>query len=157
MNGGPDHVHILSEADAFTALGSLANIARTKTSRFTRREYGETVLSKYYWKPFFWSDSYYVTTISDNSLAVIRDYIRNQKFLLAFTRKHAAHQLLLMWYSAASLYRILKRKEWPHHQQGLGLSLLLFTATAQAARLSMNYRSVLARGKNERSVIKMFE
>ena len=78
LNGEPDHVHILFEADPFTAPGSLANIVKTKTSRFARREYGETVLRKYYWKPFFWSDSYFVTTVSENSLAVVRDYIRNQ-------------------------------------------------------------------------------
>ena len=64
MNGEMDHVHILYEADPFTAPGSLANIVKTKTSRFARKEYGETVLRKYYWKPYFWSDSYFVTTVS---------------------------------------------------------------------------------------------
>ena len=44
MNGEMDHVHILYEADPFTAPGSLANIVKTKTSRFARKEYGETVL-----------------------------------------------------------------------------------------------------------------
>ena len=39
-----------AEADSFTAPGSLANIVKTKTSRFARKEYGETVLRKYYWK-----------------------------------------------------------------------------------------------------------
>ena len=39
---------------------------------------GEAVLKKYYWKPYFWSDSYFVTTVSENSLAVVQDYIRNQ-------------------------------------------------------------------------------
>ena len=52
MNGEADHVHVLFEADPFTAPGSLVNIIKTKTSRFARREYGETVLKKYYWKPY---------------------------------------------------------------------------------------------------------
>ena len=78
INGEADHVHILYEADPFTAPGSLANIVKTKTSRFARKEYGETILKKYYWKPYFWSDSYFVTTVSENSLAVVQDYIRNQ-------------------------------------------------------------------------------
>ena len=78
MNGEADHVHVLFEADPFTAPGSLVNIIKTKTSRFVRKEYGETVLKKYYWKPYFWSDSYFVTTVSENSLAVVQDYIRNQ-------------------------------------------------------------------------------
>ena len=78
MNGEADHVHVLFEADPFTAPGTLVNIVKTKTSRFARKEYGETVLKKYYWKPYFWSDSYFVTTVSENSLAVVQDYIRNQ-------------------------------------------------------------------------------
>ena len=78
MNGEPDHVHILYEADPFTAPGSLANIVKTKTSRFARKEYGETALRKYYWKPYFWSDSSFVTTVSENSLTMVRDYIRDQ-------------------------------------------------------------------------------
>ena len=122
LNGGPDHVHILFEADPFTAPGSLANIVKTKTSRFARREYGETILRKYYWKPFFWSDSYFVTTVSAGSLSSGRTVILSRrsarilsqwsgitsgtsKFLLAFTHNHAVQQLLWMWYSAASLYR----------------------------------------------------
>ena len=52
MNGEADHVHVLFEADPFTAPGSLVNIVKTKTSRFARKEYGETVLKKYYWKPY---------------------------------------------------------------------------------------------------------
>ena len=78
MNGEADHVHVLFEADPFTAPGNLVNIVKTKTSRFARKEYGESVLKKYYWKPYFWSDSCFVTTVSENSLAVVRDYIRNQ-------------------------------------------------------------------------------
>ena len=78
MNGEADHVHVLFEADPFTAPGNLVNIVKTKTSRFAKKEYGETILKKYYWKPYFWSDSYFVTTVSENSLAVVQDYIRNQ-------------------------------------------------------------------------------
>ncbi|MBQ7371569.1 MAG: transposase [Lachnospiraceae bacterium] len=35
-------------------------------------------LGSAHWKPYFWSDSYFVTTVSENSLAVVREYIRNQ-------------------------------------------------------------------------------
>ena len=78
MNGEPDHVHILFEADPFTAPGELANVVKTKTARFTRKQYGDTVLKKYYWKPYFWSDSYFVTTVSENSLSMVTEYIRRQ-------------------------------------------------------------------------------
>jgi putative transposase len=79
INGEPDHVHILFEADPFTPPGELANIIKTKTSRFARKQYGNTLLRKYYWKPLFWSDSYFVTTVSENTLSVVRAYIQNQQ------------------------------------------------------------------------------
>lgn len=78
MNGEADHIHILFEADPFTAPGTLVNIIKTKTSRYARKEYGETLLKEYYWKPLFWSDSYFVTTVSENSLQMVQEYIKNQ-------------------------------------------------------------------------------
>ena len=78
MNGGNDHIHILYEADPFTAPGTLANIVKTKSSRYARKEYGDTFLKEYYWKPLFWSESYFVTTVSENSLQNVQDYIKNQ-------------------------------------------------------------------------------
>ena len=78
MNGETDHVHILYEADPFTSPGELVNIVKTKTSRFARKQYGDTILKKYYWKPLFWSDSYFVTTVSENALSLVQAYIQNQ-------------------------------------------------------------------------------
>ena len=78
LNGEADHIHILYEADPFTPPGEMANIIKTKTSRFARKLYGDTVLKKYYWKPYFWSDSYFVTTVSEQSLTAVRTYIQNQ-------------------------------------------------------------------------------
>ena len=78
MNGEADHIHILFEADPFTAPGTLVNIIKTKTSCYARKEYGETLLKEYYWKPLFWSDSYFVTTVSENSLQMVQEYIKNQ-------------------------------------------------------------------------------
>ena len=78
MNGEADHIHILFEADPFTAPGELVNVIKTRTARFARKEYGDTILKHYYSKPYFWSDSYFVTTVSENSLATVVEYIRNQ-------------------------------------------------------------------------------
>ena len=78
MNGEADHVHILYEADPFTSPGELVNIVKTKSSRFARKNYGDTILKQYYWKPLFWSDSYFVATVSENSLAMVKEYIKNQ-------------------------------------------------------------------------------
>ena len=73
MNGEADHVHILYEADPFTSPGELVNIVKTKSSRFARKNYGDTILKKYYCKPLFWSDSYFVATGSENSLTMVKE------------------------------------------------------------------------------------
>ena len=78
MNGEPDHVHILFEADPFTAPGELANVIKTKTARFARKAYGDTLLKPFYWEPLFWSASYFVATVSEKSLSTVKEYIRNQ-------------------------------------------------------------------------------
>ena len=105
MNGEADHVHVLFEADPFTAPGTLVNIVKTKTSRFARKEYGESVLKKYYWKPYFWSDSCFVT----RSARILSQWSGitsgTNKLVLAFTHNHSVQQLLWMWYSATSLHR----------------------------------------------------
>ena len=78
MNGEADHVHILFEADPFSTPGTIVNVIKTKTSRYARKQYGNTILKKYYWKPLFWSDSYFITTVSENSLRMVQEYIKNQ-------------------------------------------------------------------------------
>lgn len=78
MNGEADHIHILFEADPFTSPGELVNVLKTRTSRKIRQKYGETSLRKWYWKPYFWSDSYFITTVSENSLSIVQAYIQNQ-------------------------------------------------------------------------------
>ena len=78
MNGESDHIHILFEADPFTVPGTLVNVIKTKTSRYARKQYGDTFLKEYYWKPLFWSDSYFATTVSENSLQMVQEYIKNQ-------------------------------------------------------------------------------
>lgn len=78
FNGEKDYVHILFEADPLTAPGELVNVVKTQSARTVRKQYGETLLKKWYWKPYFWSDSYFVTTVSENSLANVKAYIKNQ-------------------------------------------------------------------------------
>lgn len=78
FNGDTDHVHILFEADPFTSPGEFANVLKTQSSRYIRKLYGDTLLRKWYWKPYFWSDSYFVASVSENSLSAVRRYIQNQ-------------------------------------------------------------------------------
>lgn len=77
INIGVDHIHILFDAPPQCQLSKLINNFKTVTSRLLRRDYGE-YLSKYYWKPYFWNMSYYVSTVSERSHEVVKQYIRNQ-------------------------------------------------------------------------------
>ena len=69
---------LLLEADTMTSPAELANVLKTQTARRARKLYGDTTLKKYYWKPCFWSDSYFISSVSENSLKVIQQYIKNQ-------------------------------------------------------------------------------
>lgn len=72
-----DHVHILFETSPQTQLSKLINNYKTVTSRLLRKEFSDT-LEPYYWKPCFWSDTYFIRSVSDTSEAVIRRYIQDQ-------------------------------------------------------------------------------
>lgn len=72
-----DHIHIMFEAPPQIQLSKLVNSYKTVTSRLLRKEFGDT-LKPYYWKPLFWSDSYFICTVSDRSHAAVKRYIRSQ-------------------------------------------------------------------------------
>ena len=78
MNGTADYIHILFEADPFTAPGPLVNVIKTKTSRYVRKQYGDTFLKEYDGKSPFWSDSYFTTIGNENSRQLVQEYIKNQ-------------------------------------------------------------------------------
>lgn len=78
LNGEADHVHLLFEAEPYFPLGEFINVVKTRTSRHLRKKYDDTLLKKWYWKPYFWSDSYFVTTVSEQSLSLVRQYIQEQ-------------------------------------------------------------------------------
>ena len=77
INTDLDHVHILFETSPQTQLSKLINNYKTVTSRLLRKEFSQR-LEPYYWKPYFWSDTYFVSSISDVSEDIIRQYIQSQ-------------------------------------------------------------------------------
>ncbi|MBR2760823.1 MAG: transposase [Solobacterium sp.] len=36
-------------------------------------------VSRYYWKPYFWSLSYFIGTVSKRTTEAVKQYIQNQK------------------------------------------------------------------------------
>ncbi|MBR2845546.1 MAG: transposase, partial [Solobacterium sp.] len=53
-------------------------------SRKIRQNYSEQ-LKPFYWKPYFWSLSYFIGSVSEKSTAVVKQYIQQQKRLRQFT------------------------------------------------------------------------
>ena len=77
INSDRDHIHILFEAPPQVQPSRLINNYKTVTSRLIRKEF-QDFLKPYYSKPFFWSDSYFICTVSDRTEEMIRHYIQNQ-------------------------------------------------------------------------------
>ena len=77
INTDTDHVHILFEAPPQVQPSKLINNYKTVTSRMLRKEFAE-FLSHFYRKPYFWSDSYFICSVSDRSHVMIEKYIADQ-------------------------------------------------------------------------------
>lgn len=78
VNTDKDHAHILFEAPPQVQLSTLVNNFKTVSSRLLRKEFAAE-LAPYYWKPYFWSQSYFICTVSERSEAVVRQYIEAQE------------------------------------------------------------------------------
>ena len=77
INTDKDHIHIMFEAPPQVQLSKLANNYKTVTSRLLRKEFADE-LKNYYWKPYFWADSYFVCTVSDKNRNMVKRYNQNQ-------------------------------------------------------------------------------
>ena len=72
-----DHVHILFEAPVTLNLPNFINGLKSTSSRMIRRAFSE-YLKQFFWKPVFWSRSYFICTVSEHTKQVVQEYIRNQ-------------------------------------------------------------------------------
>lgn len=78
LNCSEDHIHILFEAVPQMNLSNFVNAYKTASSRMVRKNFGNE-LKQYYWKPYFWSLSYFVGSVSENILEAVKKYIQNQE------------------------------------------------------------------------------
>ena len=74
----PDHIHILFEAPPQINMADFVNAYKSASSRRMRKMFSG-FLASYYWKPYFWSLSYFLGTVSERTTAVVANYIRNQQ------------------------------------------------------------------------------
>ena len=71
----PDHVHLLVEVDPQFGIHRLVRLLKRRSSRLLREEFPR-LRSRL---PTLWTNSYFVATVGGAPLAVIKQYIENQK------------------------------------------------------------------------------
>ena len=77
MNGEADHIHILFDYAPDIRLSELINKIKSRTARLVRRDYPVEV-GEYYWKPLFWTNSYFLGSVGSNTTEIVIEYIQNQ-------------------------------------------------------------------------------
>ena len=71
----PDHIHLLMEVDPQFGILKAVKLIKGRTSCVLRQEYG-WLRSRI---PSLWTNSYFVSTVGEAPLSVIKQYIENQK------------------------------------------------------------------------------
>ncbi len=71
----PDHVHMLVEVDPQYGVHRLVKSVKGRTSRMLRQEFNELTRKL----PTLWTNSYFVSTVGGAPLAIVKQYIENQK------------------------------------------------------------------------------
>lgn len=71
----PDHVHLLVECDPQFGINRLVRAIKGRSSNLLRSEFPK-LKSRL---PCLWTNSYFVATVGGAPLAVIKQYIENQK------------------------------------------------------------------------------
>ena len=77
INTDVDHMHILFEGYPNMNLSTFVNAYKSASSRFIRKNNAD-YLKQFYWKDFFWSNSYFIGTVSERTEAIVTHYIQNQ-------------------------------------------------------------------------------
>jgi len=71
----PDHVHMLIEVDPQYGIHRFVKFVKGMSSRFLRMEFSKLKSCL----PTLWTNSYFISTVGGAPLAVIKQYIENQK------------------------------------------------------------------------------
>ena len=80
INTDLDHLHVLFDAPPQVQLSKLVNNLKTVSSRLIRKEFSEQ-LKPFYWKPYFWSNSYLILSTGGATIEVVKKYIEDQKYV----------------------------------------------------------------------------
>ena len=63
FNGEEDHVHLLIDCNPKICISTFVNNLKTVSSRLIRKEFKD-YLSKFYWKPVFWTGAYFILVVA---------------------------------------------------------------------------------------------
>lgn len=77
MDGEDDHVHLLIEYPPKVPVSSLVNSLKGVSSRLLRQRRPD--IRKRYWKGVLWSPSYFAASCGGAPIAIVRQYIEQQK------------------------------------------------------------------------------
>jgi putative transposase len=78
MDGEDDHVHLLIEYPPKVPVSSLVNSLKGVSSRLLRQRRPD-IRKRYYWKGALWSPSYFAASCGGAPIAIVRQYIEQQK------------------------------------------------------------------------------
>lgn len=71
----PDHVHLLLEVDPQFGIHKAVKRVKGRTSHVLRSEFKELTSRL----PTLWTNSYFVSSVGGSPLAIVKQYIQNQK------------------------------------------------------------------------------
>lgn len=71
----PDHVHILVDCDPQYGINKLVRLIKGRSSRLLRQEYPSLRRRA----PTLWTNSYFVATVGGAPLAIVKQYVENQR------------------------------------------------------------------------------
>lgn len=78
FNGEADHIHMVFSYYPQVQLSKLINNLKTVTSRMIRKEFEERI-SRVYWKPVFWTNSYFLASCGGVTIEQLKQYVQNQE------------------------------------------------------------------------------
>ena len=73
----PDHIHLLLQVDPQLGIHRLIKRLKGRSSRLLREEFRE-LKSRL---PTLWTSSYFVSSVGGAPLEIIKQYVRNQKYV----------------------------------------------------------------------------
>lgn len=71
----PDHVHLLVDCDPQYGINRLVRLIKGRTSRYLRAEFPSLKRRL----PSLWTNSYFVATVGGAPLAIVKQYVQNQR------------------------------------------------------------------------------